>query len=149
MALSLLDVQTSIAGGSIASVKTIYTSANAPVEVFNNMCPCMLPDPFKPVESSVSLKQTWMGASGAGHKRTRVYNYVVLIAESGTGRRPAESASTLSFVLDATDNYLCDWNASAAIATGPVTITAAGQLTDATGKPFVGFTVAFTVVSQY
>jgi hypothetical protein len=145
--LSILDVQTSIAAGAsaVSGLKTCYTSANAPIEVFTRDCPCMLPDPFKTIESSNDEPKSW---GGVGYQRTRTFNFAVLICEAGAGRRPSEAGSTLSSMWDGIENYLCDWDMAGTISTGPLTL-AGGQVQDATGKPFVGFTAALTVVSQY
>lgn len=146
MAVTLAQVQSAIAAGSIAGVKTLYTSATAPTVINTRDCPALLPDPAQPLAGSRSDRRTW---AGAGWQRARVYQYVALIAEAGAGRAPGENAALLSSVMDATENYLCDLAIPGVISLGPVAIGGAGLVQDASGKQFHGFTVQLTVTSSY
>lgn len=146
MSLTITEFQEQIAALGIAPVRRIYTSANLPVTVQARDLPVLMPDPSQPLTSSQSDRLT---IGGAGWKRVRVFPYVCLVAEAGTGRAPSDHAELLARCIDAVENAFCDARPDGVHGLPTVQITAAGLLADPSGKQFHGFTAAITATMSY
>jgi len=158
VSVTLTALQTSIAGLSIAGITRIFTSIDAPVSLNQRDLPVLMPDPTKPMESSVSQRLTIGTLAGrSGWQRQRVLNYVCLVAELGTGRKPGDWAERLANCIDAVEGALCDFAADGVHTVGPVVIGDVGIVQDAVSagvnaqvqRQFLGFTVQLTVLTSY
>lgn len=154
MSVTIAQVQTAIASLPIEGVKAIFTSANVPVDVYNRALPVLMPDPSRPVESSANERLT---VGGAAWVRQRTFNYVCLVAELGSGRKPGSSQGSLSTVMDAVENAFCDFAMAGIHKVTGVVIRDVGIVQDATSagvnpqqaRQFHGFTVTLTVLMTY
>lgn len=156
--LTVAEFQDGYARISIPGVKRVYTSATAKTEFQSIQLPAVLPDPIRPLDSSLSERMTMTDASGnALWRRTRVFNYVCLVAQVGQGRGIASHAETASRLADAVENSFCDFATDGVANLGPVRITDFGLLDDAVSAAlpdsssvkFLGFAVQVQVMSGY
>ena len=143
---------------AIAGVKRTHTSATSKVEFQSGALPALLPDPIRPLDSSTSERLTLNDASGnALWRRTRVFNYVCLVAQVGAGRVPGSHAERASQLADEIENALCDFKIDGVNSLGPVSIRDFGILDDAVSSAlpdssstkYFGFTIQVRVVSGY
>ena len=161
MSITLTQMQDGVKKLAVAGLKRIYTSADAPKEVFGRDCPVLLPDPTSPVESSGNQRQT-LGATlnsrwGSAWVRTRTLNYVCLVSELGADRRPSASGEKLAQLIDNVENALCDFKMDGVHNVTSVMIGNVGVLQDAVSaavdptraRQFNGFTAQITVVMSY
>lgn len=156
--LTISEFQDGFSRVAIDGVKRVYTSATAKVEFQSVQLPAVLPDPIRPLDRSLSERKT-LGNMG-GHSlwsRTRVFNYVCLVAQVGQGRTIASHAELASQLADAVENAFCDFGMDGVANLGPVSITDFGLLSDAVSAAlpdsssvkFLGFTVQVQVLSGY
>lgn len=156
--LTFTEFQDGFARVAIDGVKRIYTSANVKVEFQPRDLPALLPDPIRPLDVSNSQVKTLGNASGRRWwKRTRVMNYVCLVAAVGEGRAPASVAERAALLADAVENALCDFAMDGLADVGPVVIRDFGTLDDAvsaslpdsTALKFYGFTIQVQTLTGY
>ena len=150
VSLTLIETQEAIGALGIAGIRRIYTSANVPREIYGRDLALLMPDPAQPMTSSQSTALT---LGGRGWGRTRVLNYVCLVAEIVAGRSEADHAEALAQAIDAVENAFCDFTATGLHNVGPVNITSVGRLFDSTtgtnSRQFVGFQAQLNVSMSY
>lgn len=146
MAVSLLDVQTAVAALPIAGLKRIYTSANVPHEMFDRLCPALIPHPDGPLVDSQSTTFT---IGGRGWKRPRTIAYTCLTAEVGAASRAGTHGQAVSTIWDALENALCDFQMDGLHYVGPVQLIGKYPVYDHAGKAFFGFDVRLSYLTSY
>lgn len=146
MAVTLLDIQNAIAALSVQGLKRIYTSANVPHEMFDRLCPALIPHPDGPLAESQSSTLT-MG--GRGWKRPRTVAYACLTAEVGAVSRAGTHGQAVSVIWDALENALCDFAMDGLHYVGPVQLIGKYPVYDHAGKAFFGFDVRFSYLVSY
>ncbi len=144
--ITVTDIQRGIQSLGIAGLKRIYTSADVSAQNISRDTPVLLPDPGQWLASSTSTRLT---LGGAAWKRTRVLNYVCLVAEAGQGRRPADYGDKVSDLIDAIENALCDFAIPQLVTVAGVTVGGVGIMQDQSGGQFIGFPVSITTVNTY
>lgn len=147
MSVTLLAIQDAIAALSVPGLKRIYTSANVPLEMFDRLCPALIPHPDGPLEASQSARLT-MGAS-AGWKRPRVIAYTCLTAEVLTVSRAGTHGRVVSETWDALENALCEFAMDGLHYVGPVDLAGRYPVYDHSGKAFFGFDVRLSYLTSY
>lgn len=150
MSVTLLQVQDAIAALSVPGLRRIYTSANAPHECFERLCPCLIPHPDSPLVDSASARLTLARSPyGSGWQRPRTLAYVCLTAEVGTVSRAGAHGQRVSEIWDALENALCDFSMDGLHAVGPVQLAGRYPVYDLAGKPFFGFDVKLSILTSY
>lgn len=146
MAVTLLAIQDAIAALSVSGLKRIYTSANVPHEMFDRLCPALIPHPDGPLADSVSSVIT---LGGRGWKRPRTIAYTCLTAEVAAVSRAGTHGQTVSLVWDGIENALCDFTMDGLHYVGPVQMIGRYPVYDHAGKAFFGFDVRLSYLTSY
>ncbi len=146
MSISLLDLQRGIAALAVPGLKRIYTSADVPFEIFERLCPALIPHPDSPLVDSTSTPQT---LAGIGWVRPRTIAYVCLTVEMGTISRAGTHGRRLSEIWDALENALCDFAIDGIHRAGPIQLAARYPVYDHSGKPFFGFDIRYSYLTSY
>lgn len=149
MTVSLLQAQSAIAVLAIPGMKRIYTSANVPHEMFDRLCPALIPHPVTPIVQSDDTVLTLGGTATRGWQRPRTLAYICLTAEMGAVSRAGTHGQRLSQVWDALENALCDFAMEGMHNAGPVQLAGSHPVNDHSGKEFFGFEVRFTFLTSY
>lgn len=156
--LTIAEFQDGYSHVTVDGVKRIYTSTTAKQEFQSIQLPAIIPDPIRPLDYSLSERASGMDERGrAWWSRTRVLNYVCLVAQIGQGRTVASHAELASQLADAVENSFCDFGMDGLANLGPVRISDFGVLDDAVSSAlpnagsvkFLGFTVQVQTLTGY
>lgn len=156
--LTIAQFQFAYSRVTVEGVKRIYTSKDVKEEFQSIQLPAIIPDPIRPLDYSLSERASGMDERGrAWWSRTRVMNYVCLVAQVGQGRTIGSYAELASDLADAVENSFCDFGMDGLANLGPVRISDFGVLDDAVSSAlpnagsvkFLGFTVQVQTLTGY
>jgi hypothetical protein len=149
MAVTLLEVQSAIAALAVPGLRRIYTSADAPYEMFDRLCPALIPHPDTPLVESVSTALTIGGVAAQGWLRPRTLAMVCLTTEMGTVSRAGVHGRRLAEIWDTLEGALCDLVFEGLHRVNAVTLSGRFPVYDFSGKPFFGFDVRYSYLTSY